>query len=154
MPVPDGEQWTAYEQELMNAAERRLKDPTPLGRGTPKGVLGPLDQDQIDRTTAAKNQLEDFGYTMSDTGMRGFTVDVGDPDVHVVGGAHPETTGFSVSVRHGDRFATNEDGSYKYPEDWGMHNAHLDVSEHELPGAIMDWLSDTETQRHMRRPDI
>lgn len=152
MPKPDGPQFTAYEQELLNAANRRMSNPDPLGQGAP-GALGPLDQDQINRTSSAKRGMADFGFTMKDIGSRGFAVDIGDPDVSITGGAHPETTGFQIRVDHGDRYATNEDGSYKYPEDWGTHKAHLNVSEHELPGAIMDWMAQPETQRHIRRPD-
>jgi hypothetical protein len=152
MPKPDGPQFTAYEQELNNAVARRMGTPRPLGRGTPRGVLGALDQDQIDRTSSGKKQLEDFGFTLSDIGQRGFSVDIGDPDVSITGAAHPDMGGFQIRVDHGDKFATNEDGSYKYPEGWGTHRGHLNVSEQELPGAIMDWLSDPETQRHMRPP--
>jgi hypothetical protein len=151
MPKPTGPQFSAYEQELLNAVERRAKNPAPLGHGSP-GVLGPLDEDQINRTQSGIRNLSDFGYTLKHTGRREFAVDTGDPDVLISGGAHPETGGFQVDLLHYGRYESNEDGSYKYPENWGTVGAHLNVSEHELPTALMDWITSPEVQHHMRRP--
>lgn len=148
-----GPQFSAYEQELMNAVQRRQQNPAPLGRGK-SGLLGPLDADQADRTVSAGAEMDDFGFKIEPTDRvgRGFTVDTGIPNVSVIVGAHPERRGFQVSVVNHDRFASNEDGSYKYPEGWGDHSEHLDIDKEELPTALMDMLSRPEVRRHMYPP--
>lgn len=159
MPKPDGPQFSAYEQELMNAAERSMKeavrDGRPLGRGK-GGLLGPLDADQADRSKAAGKDMSDFGYEIEPTDSvgRGFSVNTGIPDVSVAVGANPEGRGFSVGVHHGDRFKTNEDGSYVHPEDWGDHREMLDVDRESLPQALMDHLSRPDVRRHMYPPTM
>lgn len=155
MPKPDGPQFSAYEEELNNAVARRLKNPAPLGRGTP-GPLGPLDADLIDRSRAIMKELGDFGYKIGNTDdkyPRGAHVDIGEPDVSIGVVPNPDGPGFSVSVDNLDRFASNEDGGYKYPEDWGEHRAFLDVEPHELPGALMDHLARPEVRKHFKPPN-
>lgn len=154
MPKPDGPQFSAYEEELDNAVTRRFKNTAPLGRGTP-GPLGPLDADLIDRSRATMKELNDFGYKIGNTDTkypRGVEVDIGEPDVGVIVSPNPDGKGFSISVDHGDRFATTESGDYKYPEGWGSHRGFLDVEPHELPGALMDHLSRPEVRKHLKPP--
>lgn len=154
MPKPDGPQFSAYEEELNNAVSRRIADPKPLGKGVP-GPLGPLDADLIDRTRQTMKDLQDFGYTVGNTSdkyPRGVDVEIGEPDVGVILGPNPDGPGYSVSVINHNRYASNEDGSYKHPENWGEHRDFLNVESHKLPEALMDHLARPEVRWHMRPP--
>lgn len=154
MPAPDGPQWEnvdAYDQELINAVTRRLKDPTPLGRGKTRGPLGPLDADLIDRNKQAVRDVSDFGMTPIHVHDRGFSVDMGIPDVNVGVTPYP-TGGFAVRVSHLDRYRSNPDGSYAYPEGWGDIKGHLPVEPHQLGSALMDYLAQPQVRHHMTPP--
>lgn len=160
MPRPEGPQWDAHTLELMNAAKRRVeevsKNKGPMKFGSSEGrkggsPVGPLDADIIDRASNANRELSDYGYTMKDIGSRGFSVDIGDPDVLVTGTPHSEG-GFTVNVSHADRFRTDEQGNFVYPEGWGDVSKHLPVAKEQLPGALMDFLTSSEARKHIEKP--
>jgi hypothetical protein len=122
-----------------------------------RGPLGPFDADLIDRNNKAVRESADFGLPVAplfkrEDENRGFTVDIGIPDVSVILGARSRG-GYSIDVMHGDRYKSNEDGSYAYPEDWGRHSDVLNIAdESELPGAVMDHLARPDVRRHMFPP--
>lgn len=146
------EEQDPHSQELIDAANRRA-----AGGPVTRGPLGPFDADNIDRNNRAVSEMSDFGLEITPLASRqsenrGFTVTTGIPDVSVILSAR-SSGGYSVDVSHGDRYKSNEDGSYAYPEDWGRHSDVLNVSdESELPGAIMDHLARPDVRRHMFPP--
>lgn len=137
--------------EIVDAANRRM-----AGGPVTRGPIGPFDADNIDRNNKAMADMSDFGMPVTPTFTRseenrGFSVDVGIPDVSVIINARSRG-GFGISVHHGARYETDESGNYRYPEDWGQHSEDLNVSEHELSGAVMDYLSRPDVRRHMVPP--
>ncbi len=141
------------DQEIYDAANLRVAGAQPQ-----RGPIGPFDADKIDRNNRAVSETSDFGMQITPLHSRqdenrGFTVDTGIPDVSVILGARSRG-GYSVDVVHGDRFRSNDDGSYAYPEGWGSHSDVLNVSdESELPGAVMDHLARPDVRRHMFPPE-
>lgn len=150
-PKQFGPEAAPEDQEVVDAANRRLS-----GASRQRGPIGPFDADKIDRNNRAVSEMSDFGMKVEPTFKRldenrGFSVDVGLPDVLVTLSSRSRG-GYSVGVMHQDRYKTNDDGSYAHPSDWGVHDDVLDVGESDLSGALMDHLARPDVRRHMTPP--
>ena len=111
------------------------------------GPIDAMDADTIERTHSAVASLRDFGFDASPIGRqspRGVNLNIGtEHQVSIT----PVRSGFGVSIRHPDRFATTDAGDYAHPEGWGEHDATLNVTHHDLPGALMEHFANPEVRK-------